>query len=172
MTNREALEQAGFRGFLRVRELRETELAAVPAERGVYVFLRDTTSAPSFLTRSTGGRHHRDGQDPSVSIDALVDAWVPGSSIVYIGKAGRAGGKSNLRSRLGTCLRFGAGKPVPHWGGRYIWQLADAEELVVCWALTGEREPAILEGVMLIAFEHSYGKRPFANRKTERTLAV
>jgi hypothetical protein len=52
---------------------------------------------------------------------------VPGAEVVYIGKADDAG------RRLKQFARFGAGEPVGHWGGRYIWQLADSSELLVAW---------------------------------------
>jgi len=52
---------------------------------------------------------------------------------------------------------------VSHWGGRYIWQLADADELVTCWKTTPKSDPTREELKLLQAFTARYGKRPFAN---------
>lgn len=62
---------------------------------------------------------------PSVSIDELQRTWVPGAEVVYLGKSG------DLRRRLNAYRRHGAGQRVGHWGGRYIWQLADRDLLLV-----------------------------------------
>jgi hypothetical protein len=62
-----------------------------------------------------------------VPVEALQSKWVPDAHTSYIGKA------DNARRRLEQFARFGAGEPVAHWGGRYIWQLADSAELLVAW---------------------------------------
>jgi hypothetical protein len=84
-------------------------------------------------------------------------------SIVYIGKAGRINGSATLRSRLKQYLAFGEGRAAGHWGGRYVWQLADAENLTVCWKTTDVEQAQALEKQMLEAFENEHGKTPFAN---------
>ncbi|HVX28920.1 MAG TPA: hypothetical protein VHA53_00465, partial [Nitrolancea sp.] len=67
-----------------------------------------------------------------------------------------------LRRRLDEYRRYGAGEPVAHTGGRYIWQLADSRELLVAW----REEPAALalEQSLIQSFKAMHdGKRPFAN---------
>lgn len=59
--------------------------------------------------------------------------------VVYIGKAGKQGGRATLRSRLRAYLRQGRGHRAGHWGGRMVWLIAD---FVAC-----------------------FGQRPFANRR-------
>ena len=78
-------------------------------------------------------------------------------AIVYIGK-----GKS-LKTRLSSYLRFGEGKFATHWGGRYIWQLKDSRELIVCWKTMNE-DPRVVEEKMIAKFKEEHGgRRPFAN---------
>ncbi len=163
MSDREFLERAGFRGFLSVRDLRVSTLEDAPAFPGVYVILRESAEPPLFLDRSVGG--HFKGKDPSVPVDELKRQWVAESSIVYIGKAGRLGKPPTLRKRLKQYLDFGDGKLVGHWGGRLVWQLKDAEDLVVCWRPTNDEDPGDVEEKMLTEFERCHGRLPFANLK-------
>jgi hypothetical protein len=121
---------------------------------GVYVVPRNG-GEPDFLAVNNGGRFK--GRDPSVSRDALRANWVVGASVIYIGKA------DNLKRRLWELMRFGAGEPVGHWGGRLIWQLADSDSLLVAWAETPGQVPREVESTMITAFWAAWGKPPFAN---------
>jgi hypothetical protein len=89
--------------------------------------------------------------------------WVNKAKVVYIGKAGGSGSNATLQSRLGQYMKFGLGKPSGHWGGRYIWQLADYSDLLVAWLPTPNDEPKDVETDLIEAFRHEYGQRPFAN---------
>lgn len=62
-----------------------------------------------------------------MGIHELQKNWDDGTQIVYIGKA------KSLNERLKTYMDFGQGKAVGHWGGRYIWQIDNVKDLVVCW---------------------------------------
>ena len=93
---------------------------------------------------------------PNVPVAELVANWVDGTLVVYIGKA------TSLRKRISQYIRFGQGKPVGHWGGRYIWQLADASQLLFCWKEV-DGDPEAVETEMINAFRDCYGGRPFAN---------
>ena len=79
--------------------------------------------------------------------------------MVYIGKA------DILRRRLAQFGRFGVGEPVAHRGGRLIWQLADADHLLVAWhEITWGEAARDYERRLLAAFaEMHHGRRPFAN---------
>jgi hypothetical protein len=154
---RAALEAVGFVGWQTWDQLRADDLAHVSGGPAVYVVYRGDLGDPEFLTRNPGGRFK--GQDPTVAVDVLQAKWVPGAEVVYIGKADDAG------RRLKQFARFGAGEPVGHWGGRYIWQLADSGELLVGWhAISWEETARDYEKRLLTRFSELHrGARPFAN---------
>jgi hypothetical protein len=154
-----ALATAGFVGFVPFAALLEAD---VPREPGVYIVIRPSELAPDFLSTSPAGWFK--GTDPSVPIDVLQAAWVSGTSVVYIGKANAgSAGRRGLRRRLGEFRRFGVGEPIPHRGGRRIWQLADHADLLVGWKVTTDGEARPTERAMIAQFEAAHGKRPFAN---------
>jgi hypothetical protein len=163
---REILTDHGFSGFVPFSKLHEH---GVPSDAGVYVVMRPHLSDPKFLPRSPAG--HFKGRDPSVSCDALADAWVDEATLLYVGKAtmGKSG-RRGLRKRLDEYRRHGAGEAVGHWGGRYVWQLADSDSLLVGWRPTPDRDPGEAEAELIAEFIGVYGKRPFANRNSARRI--
>ena len=159
---KDTLRNLGFEGFISIGELMDGAKSEIPAQTGVYVVLRESNTTPKFLVEGTGGFFK--GKNPNVSIDELEANWVDGTSIVYIGKAGSMGSTANLRTRLGQYLRFGEGANVGHWGGRYIWQLEDSRDLIVCWKLLTSEYPRTIEQQMISEFKDAhFGRRPFAN---------
>jgi hypothetical protein len=154
--SRARLKQEGFAGFMTFAELRSGGLATVPSSGGVYLVYREDTGEPVFLEENPGGRFK--GQDPTELVDTLSAKWVPEAKVIYIGKG------DSLRRRVKQFADFGAGKPIGHWGGRYIWQLADSGDLVVAWreAQTGEKAAAA-EQALVARFKNCYERLPFAN---------
>ena len=151
--DRAGLEAAGFTGFVSFASL---GAAAVPRVPGVYAVVRETHDPPRFLDRSTGGRFK--GRDPTVPTEVLAAKWVDRAMVMYFGKAG------DLGKRLSQYADFGAGRPVGHWGGRYVWQLADADRLLVAWLeVPAVRDPFDAEHELLDAFAAEHGVLPFAN---------
>jgi hypothetical protein len=154
--DRNSLEADGFTGFVTFNELRTSEFADVPTEGGVYVVLRESDKPPGFLDNNPGGRFK--GKDPTVDVSALEAKWIDECTVVYLGKG------DNLKRRLREYARFGAGAPIGHWGGRYIWQLTDSTELLVGWKECGEGHTAAgLESELLQLFIEKHGGLPFAN---------
>jgi hypothetical protein len=155
---RPGLIAAGFQGFVTFAALRVERFAGVPAAGGAYVVLREADSVPAFLPANPGGRFK--GKDPTLPPTKLQERWVPGAHVIYIGKA------NDLRRRLWQYGAFGAGRAVGHWGGRMVWQIADADQLVVAWRhVDAGQLPAQLESSLLDAFCMQYGSLPFANRR-------
>lgn len=149
----------GFTGFIPFRDLPE---AGVPEAAGVYVVLHDTVAAPTFLAQSPAGKFK--GKNPSVTVERLQGNWVESARIVYIGKASVASPKRGLRRRLEEYRRHGTGEPIGHWGGRFVWQLADSAELLVAWRPSAESvDAAVEESNLLQAFCLVHGRLPFAN---------
>jgi hypothetical protein len=81
----------------------------------------------------------------------------------------RAGGLHRQGRRLAAAAdpvgQFGDGEPLGHRGGRLIWQLADADTLLVAWhAITWDEAARDFERRLLAAFAEQHdGRRPFAN---------
>lgn len=148
--DRAGLEEAGFAGFVAFAEL---NTASVPRSPGIYLVLRTASTPPHLLevTRARAGAAY--------PLEDLSARWIEGTPVVYIGKAeAKAGG---LRKRLGQFARKGAS----HQGGRSIWQLADQDELLVCWATTPDESAEAVEIHYRAVFAERYGRWPFANRK-------
>lgn len=162
-TEREQLLGCGFVEFKTVSELMNS-CKDIPKEKGVYVVLREKDCHPVILEKRPFDC--QEDKYPSYSKAELENEWVEGTHIVYIGKAGGSGQKTELHKRLSTYIRFGQGKKAAHGGGRSIWQLADAHELVVCWRVLSDEEPCDVESSMIAEFRKQHdGKRPFANRR-------
>ena len=146
--NLAALKKFGFEGFIRML------LASTPSCGGVYIFLRQNKRKPEFLKKGTGGKLRG---NPNVEVSKLEKKWVEGAQVVYIGQT------TNIRQRVKTRLEFGRGRAVRAWGGRYIWQLKDAEELLIAWKKVGPADLLKTERMLINHFKRTYGKLPFAN---------
>lgn len=70
------------------------------------------------------------GNDPSVSITRLQREWVSAARVLYVGSA------CDVRARIRLLVDFSAAdrfRSVFHWDGRLLWQLAESDDLDVCW---------------------------------------
>lgn len=150
-----SLRELGYQGFRSVRELAQ-DCSEIPLEPGCYA-LEWVGGEPDFVVRGSGGFSKG---DPNVPVSVLRSQWTTGATILYVGKAGAAGTKATLRSKVKQLLEFGQGKPAKHYGGRYLWQLRQAPDLLVAWKVG---DPGALEQETLSAFVAQYGRLPFAN---------
>lgn len=161
----ENLMRNEFSGFVSVADLLN-DRSMIPRVKGVYMVVRQTNAAPIFLEKGSGGFYQ--GKDPNVSIDKLHKNWVDDTCVVYIGQTGgnRKGQPSSgtLSERIETYIRFGQGENIGHRGGRCIWQLTDASDLLFCWKELPNDDPRKVEKELIGTFKRQHcGKRPFAN---------
>lgn len=154
--NDEDLRNQGFEGFLTVRELRKDSSKVPSKDKGVYFVINPAYNRPSYIVPGVGGFHQ--GKDPNVSIDELKINHVRGAQVVYIGRSRR-----NLHSRIDEFIRFGKSEDIGHYGGRYVWQLENYLDLIICWKKTGKDDPNEVKKDYLRLFKKQYEKRPFAN---------
>jgi hypothetical protein len=150
---RDGLAVAGFTGFQSIANLNADGCSSVPFGPGVYVLMRENPAPVRFLGTNPGGRFK--GRDPTDDIALLKGRWISDTAVIYIGKA------DALRRRLRQYLAFGSGRPVGHWGGRFVWQLQGSSRFLVAW----REAPAPLryEAKLLGEFTATFGSLPFAN---------
>lgn len=164
----QALRAGGFTGFKTFAEL---DMNEVPRGPGIYAVLKPAGHQHAFIEQSAGGWFKQ--KDPSVLEDSLAAQWVSDADVLYIGKAGAGTtGTRGLRKRIQEYADFGRGKPVGHWGGRLIWQLAESQSLVIAWKVLPGSEVNEAEARYHAEFRQSYGRLPFANLVQARSTGA
>jgi len=160
---RAGLEAAGYEGYTTFAELRRQRASPRP---GIYVVLRTDPTAPTFLRASTAGKL----KNFTAPIAVLEQNWIPGAEVVYIGLATHGVRRDGIHRRLKQFRRTGAGTADNHGGGVWIFQLADAEDILVCWRAADDDSDEYVEALehhLLADFvaRPEHGRWPFANRK-------
>ncbi|UCR89165.1 hypothetical protein [Mycetocola spongiae] len=146
--DREGCNTVGFRGFLPLLGL---DIALLPPRRGIYmIFAPEDMGVPVFLDENPLTIR------PAYATDRLRAKWLPNQTVVYIGKADGARG---LADRLGAFSRQSSN----HSGGRALWQLERAPELLAAWVETPDDIAETVEKSYLRAFIAEHGRFPFAN---------
>ncbi|MFA5131262.1 MAG: hypothetical protein WC467_02445 [Patescibacteria group bacterium] len=136
-----------------------------PETKGVYVVVYKKSGMPDFKDPGSGPEPWRK-RITNVSVEKLISKWVTfkdgEEQIIYIGKAGGDCTGANLRGRIKQYILFGLGHNIAHYGGRYIWQIANPGDMGVYWK--EDDEPSETERKLLKYFKHGHeGKLPFAN---------
>ncbi|MEI7620414.1 MAG: GIY-YIG nuclease family protein [Candidatus Falkowbacteria bacterium] len=126
---------------------------------GIYVVVYKGFDEPRFLLPEGTGGYFK-GKNPNVIKEDLIEKWVNFKSsddkILYIGSG------EDIRTRIKAFIKFGSGKSVAHRGGRYVWQLADSDDLEIYWREVDNSVEE--ERLMLEEFKKDHdGKLPFAN---------
>lgn len=157
--NKKSLTADGFTGF---RPIAALDINRIPQRQGIFMVLRPAGFEPRFLPQSTAGTFKK--KNPSLPKDQLAAEWVADADVLFIGKAS-PGSKGNrgLRRQISEFVDFGNGRPTGHWDGRLIWQLADAEDLLLAWKELPAEE---LNGALAAyhaQFLQVHGRLPFAN---------
>ncbi|SFA59860.1 hypothetical protein SAMN04488511_1249 [Pedobacter suwonensis] len=154
------LKKEGFIGFKRISELLVNN-SFIPKTKGVYLVLNPNFKKAEYLHIGTGG--HFKGKNPNILLDVLTANWVENSLVIYIGKAGSENSRATLYSRLKQYFGFGQGKNIGHYGGRFIWQLKNSSNLIICWKPLVNDDPRTIEKQLIKDFETMFSARPFAN---------
>ena len=163
--NRQTLKDDGFSGL---RSFDQLDINRVPRAPGIFVVLKPEGFERVFLAKSSGARFKK--RDPSLPQPALEAEWIENADVLYIGKAGPGStGNRGLRKQIQEFTDFGRGKPVGHWDGRLIWQLADSQSLVIGWKELAPEEVNRAEAAYHAEFVRIYGRLPFANLVQART---
>lgn len=158
--NLDEIKAAGFTGFKKMSEL-FSDASVLPNVRGVYLVLHIDENEPEFLEVGTGGFFK--GKNPNVSLSELKSNWITNVNVIYIGKAGGSDSDATLRSRLKQYFGFGQGKNIGHYGGRFIWQLKNSSDLILCWKELPNEESRTVEAALIRDFVAIHKQRPFAN---------
>jgi hypothetical protein len=157
--NRRTLQDDGFTGF---RSFEQLEISQIPQLPGIYAVLKPEGFERLFLEKSVGG--HFKQRDPSLLQAALETEWIEDADVLYLGKAGPGStGNRGLRKRIQEFADFGRGRPVGHWGGRLLWQLAGSQSLIIAWKELSPADVNSAEAAYQAEFVRQYGRLPFAN---------
>jgi hypothetical protein len=154
----DGINLTGFVEAGTIRDIVNPAYASVPATPGVYLVRRSGSQQPTFLQVSRAGRFK--SADPSYPPDVVRSNWVPGATVLYVGKTDSGRG---LRHRLSLLTAFAAGKPVAHRGGRMLWHLTDWPDLVIAYRTCERGKAGQAESDLIDAFRRCHGVRPFAN---------
>lgn len=162
------LKLEGFSGF---RPIEDLAIMRIPQGTGLFAVIAPPDFQPRFLKQSTAGTFKK--KKPSLPQEALAAEWVDGAVVLYLGKAGPGSqGNRGLRRQIKEFVDFGQGKPPGHWDGRLIWQIFDAESLVIAWKELPAEQLNDAEAGYHEAFTEAYGRLPFANLVQARTKAA
>jgi len=149
--NRSELERLRFAGFVTLVGI---DRSLLPRRHDIYIYivLHKSDKRPAFLASNVITK--RMPYDPV----HLEGKWLMGASVVYIGKAE---GREGLHTRVGAFSR----QAENHSGGRALWQLEIAGDLLVAWLETSGESALAVEQSYLQAFKSEHGSYPFANRR-------
>jgi hypothetical protein len=155
----DGIDLGGFSTPVTIRWLRENRCSGLPPKAGVYVVIRDTSVAPTFL-KISGAGWFKD-RDPSYGLDVVQEGWVDGARIVYVGMSAAEGG---LKERVSRLVSFAYGKRASHSGGRMLWHLSDWESLQLRWLTCAKAEANPRETTLISQFRRVHETRPFGNQ--------
>lgn len=156
------LRAASFNGFVALTALKGRRDEGLNSS-GVYVVLREWPTNTHLMEFDPGFRY-KDGS-PMRPLAELQPAWDLATPVLYIGKAGRLDEGASLKCRLSQFRRYGEGTAANHAGGRAIWQVPNAAEVLrICWIATPGLHPECVERQFLSQFKNDFDALPMANQ--------
>lgn len=140
-----------------LKELYHTLCEEIPEKPGIYFVLVPQGMGIRF--RPTAVNRHA----PFYGEDVLRDKYrkCGNKTVLYIGKAS---GEKGLRQRLRQYMKYGWNEAVNHKGGRAIWQIEHAENLLLTYEVCEEADAR--EHSLLKEFRDKYDTLPLANWRT------
>ena len=158
------LREYGFVGFVPLEDWDESQVMGIMQSdvEGVYVVVRESTDVPTFLDED-----HRKLRPKRWSADDAADRWVPGVQVLYFGKgplrSSTTKRRQGLARRVGELQRHGYRGGANHYGGKLLWQIDDADALLIAWKPLAEGESAAIESGLIRGFDRIMGRQPYAN---------
>ena len=137
-----------------LKELYESACLEVPEAHGIYQVLVPDGMKIAF--RSAARNVHA----PWYPVEVLEEKFskCQNQTLIYIGKAS---GKKGLRQRVKQYMKYGWNESVNHKGGRAIWQIANADKLLLQFECCEDADEA--EHRLLREYKQKNGGYPLAN---------
>ena len=137
-----------------LKTLYETSCSDIPSAPGIYFIWLPDGMEIQFTDQVAN--HHA----PLYPIDVLCDKYMSSKEkrLLYIGKAS---GKKGLCQRIRQYVKYGWNEAVNHKGGRAIWQIINAEQLVLSYEIC--EDAVSREHELLCKFQEQNHVLPLAN---------
>lgn len=146
-------------------------LRALPDLEGVYAIVRESMARPIFT--------EEDHSKPRATIRTAVEAaerWVPDVQLLYFGKGPLRNSTSHKRDGLAQRIyefqQHGYAGGANHYGGKLIWQISSADQLLVAWKTLPDRTSDSVESGLILGFNETLGMQPYANVGSPRRGSV
>ncbi len=126
---------------------------------GVYIIYLENATQPSFTERLNNPNLKK-----FASCEWLLEKWQRTNStnetdIVYIGKG------ECLKDRIRALIRFGHGKMNKHFGGEWLWQIKNLEDLKLLTSSCPLYKEGGYERWLIDIFLTDHNELPLCNRK-------
>lgn len=142
-----------------VEHLYQTGCSHVPFESGVYFVLVPDLFDVNFSNNTTAIREYM-GRSLLYPAEELASRFQNSDKrIMYIGKA--SGERNRLRQRLRQLVRYGYGEVQNHRGGRALWQIDNAHQLLIEYLPCEQATQA--EADLLHEYVNRFNSLPIAN---------
>lgn len=137
-----------------LHELYYSNCFAIPDKPGIYFILAPKDMEIQFLPTA------RNSHAPFYGVNILQEKYAlcKDREILYIGKAS---GQKGLKQRLRQYMRYGWNEAVNHKGGRAIWQIEGAENLLLSYEICQDADAK--EHALLAAYKRDNDSYPLAN---------
>jgi len=150
-----------------VEHFYKTKCADVPLQKGVYFVVVPDLFEVTFSNNPIAIQEHM-GQALLYDLDMLKCKFSKTDKrILYIGKA--SGERNRLRQRIRQLVRYGYGEAQNHMGGRALWQINNAHQLLIGYLPCEQATQA--EAKLLHEYFNRFETLPLANRQLPQNRA-